>query len=272
MQTGSSAWWMVVDRLRDQAATAGLVAATPTLVACPGPDGPFLVVAHADPEKDRSGVAGTLPLLVGDIGAEGRHQIGLVKQPVIAGQLRLARRQACRRRGGLDADDFALLWRCLRGRDALAVLPAHHDSMSETPRTVDVFPLPLHPQVALPAAAALIRADLRMHMGSVPGWTFPHRVVAVPPDWLARPDRGGRIAWVLYLRMRRALQGKHGDGDFHLLVTRRWMWMVPRPIGAALDYAGVFAISSTAQWDGLMRSGPWAGLAGTPDEAASLCG
>lgn len=274
MQTGSSAWWMLVDRVRERAESAGLVGPAATLMACPGRASPFIVICRdeaGEPENERA-ATGVMPFILGDADPDGQRRVALVQRPLVTGHLRLARRRMCRRQGGLDADDFSLLWRCLQGRDALAMVPARPDGWAEMPRTMDLLPLPLHPQLGLPAASALIHADLRNQMGCVPGWTFPHRIAAISPDWLAQPDRGGRIAWVLYLRMRRALLGKRGDGDFHLLATRRWMWMVPHPTGPALDYAGVFAVASSAQWETLMHSGPWGALRGVAEEEASLCG
>ena len=274
MQTGSSAWWMLVDRVRERAESAGLIGSAATLMACTGRASPFLVVCRDEArerESDRA-VPGAMPFILGDADRDGQRRVALVQRPVVTGHVRLGRRRICRRQGGLDADDFSLLWHCLQGRDALALIPARPDGWAETPRTMDLIPLPLHPQLGLPAAGALIRADLRNRTGCVPGWAFPHCVAAVSPDWLAQPGQGGRIAWVLYLRMRRALLGKRGDGDFHLLATRRWMWMIPHPAGPALDYAGVFTVTSSAQWESLMRSGPWAALTGVAEEEASLCG
>jgi ATP adenylyltransferase/5',5'''-P-1,P-4-tetraphosphate phosphorylase II len=195
---------------------------------------------------------------------------------MLRGQLRLVRERP-RNRKGLDADDFALLWRCLQGRDALGFFRAPAATQTAARRDLELAPLPLHPLVSLPVANALLQADLRNGFGRVPGWSFPHLLAAVAPDWLAQPWRGGRIAWVLYLRMRRALQGKSGAGDCHLLATRRWMWLVPSPAGAVLDYAGLMSVRTAAQWEQLMRCGPWASLAaGGPgivsEQEAGLCG
>ena len=204
------------------------------------------------------------------------HRAELVREPLLRGQLRLIRQQP-RKRHGLDADDFALLWRCLQGRDALGFFRASLSPRSGARRDLELAPLPLHPLCGLPVASALLQADLRHGFGRVPSWSFPHLVAAVAPDWLAQPDRGGRIAWVLYLRMRRALQGKSGAGDGHLLATRRWMWLVPDPAGAVLDYAGLMSVRSPAQWEELMRRGPWTRLADggldvVAEQEAGRCG
>lgn len=265
MQTGSSAWWMAVDRARERAEAANLLASPATLISCPGHDGPYLIAWR----DARPGVGAAVPpIMMDSCLQQGLHRVALLRRPLLKGQMRLARRQPCVRQGGLDAEDFTMLWRCLQGRDVLAFVPARS---GDVPRTVDIVPLPLHPEIALPASKALIQADLRSQFGLVPGWAFPHRVAAVSPEWLAQPEQGGRIAWVLYLRMRRALQGKRGDRDFHMLVTRRWMWLVPCPIGAALEYAGVVAVRTTEQWERMMQSGPWSALSAIAEEA-SLCG
>lgn len=282
MQTGSLAWWMAVDRGRARAEAAGLLAPPATLVPGAWRGSPYLVrwnpgAASLGPVPEAS-PAPAVPIHGGKESASGTatHRAELVREPLLQGQLRLVR-QRPRSRQGLDADDFALLWRCLQGRDALGFFPASASSRGAARRDLELAPLPLHPQSCLPVASALLQADLRHGFGRVPLWSFPHLVAAVAPDWLAQPDRGGRIAWVLYLRMRRALQGKSGAGDCHLLATRRWMWLVPNPAAAVLDYAGLLSVHSPAQWEGLMRRGPWASLADSglgvvSEQEAGLCG
>ncbi|MGB2942140.1 MAG: hypothetical protein WBB79_04860 [Candidatus Macondimonas sp.] len=280
MQTGSLAWWMTVDRARERAEVAGLLAPPVTLVPSVWRGSPYLVRwNHEGFTPGPMPAAEAVPVNGGGMGMVSgmvTHRTELVGEPLLRGQLRLVRQQP-RKRQGLDADDFALLWRCLQGRDAVGFFRASLSARSGARRDLELAPLPLHPLAGLPVASALLQADLRHGFGRVPLWPFPHLVAAVAPDWLAQPDRGGRIAWVLYLRMRRALQGKSGAGDGHLLATRRWMWLVPNPAGAALDYAGLMSVRSPAQWEGLMRRGPWAsladgGLAVVTEQEAGLCG
>jgi ATP adenylyltransferase/5',5'''-P-1,P-4-tetraphosphate phosphorylase II len=283
MQTGSLAWWMAVDRARERAEASGLLAPPATLVPGAWRGSPYLI-GWNDEIPARAPLSGGLPVLSPSLSNDGggsasgtvTHRAELVRQPILRGQLRLVR-ERLRNRKGLDADDFALLWRCLQGRDALGFFRASAASQSDGRRDLELAPLPLHPLSGLPVASALIQADLRNGFGRVPLWSFPHLLAAVAPDWLAQPERGGRIAWVLYLRMRRALQGKSGAGDCHLLATRRWMWLVPNPASAVLDYAGLMSVHTPAQWEGLMRRGPWASLADgglgvVSEQEAGLCG
>lgn len=282
MQTGSLAWWMTVDRARERAEAAGLLAPPATLVPGAWRGSPYLIrwnhEASSPGPMSAESPAPAVSVNSGMGSASGMaiHRMELLREPLLRGQLRLVRQQQ-RKRQGLDADDFALLWRCLQGRDALGFFRASLSPRSGARRDLELAPLPLHPLAGLPVASALLQADLRHGFGRVPLWSFPHLVAAVAPDWLAQPDRGGRIAWVLYLRMRRALQGKSGAGDCHLLATRRWMWLVPNPAGAVLDYAGLMSVRTAAQWEGLMRRGPWAsladgGLAVVAEQEAGLCG
>jgi len=136
MQTGSLAWWMAVDRARERAEAAGLLAPPATLMPGTWRGSPYLLrwdhEAASPGPMSAASPAPAVPVNGGTGSASGMatHRVELVREPLLRGQLRLIRQQA-RKRQGLDADDFALLWRCLQGRDALGFFRA-----SSNPRSV----------------------------------------------------------------------------------------------------------------------------------------
>lgn len=102
---------------------------------------------------------------------------------------------------------------------------------------------------------------------------FHHAVTAMQPAWWQEPQDGADAACEAYRTLLRAC-GLPADGPaqsapYNLLLTRRWMWLVPRTRHAcegvavnALGFAGALLVSSEAQRATLQRLGPLRVLAG----------
>ena len=104
---------------------------------------------------------------------------------------------------------------------------------------------------------------------------FPHAAAAVDPAWARRPEEAGQPALERYHELLRAA-GLLGTADpgpatriapYNLLVTRRWMLVVPRArefAGTisinALGFAGSLFVKDHEELESLREIGPMAAL------------
>jgi sulfate adenylyltransferase (ADP) / ATP adenylyltransferase len=196
-----------------------------------------------------------------------RHVCLLNKFQVVSTHVLLVTREFERQEAALDAGDFEALWWCLGQADGLgfynggliagASQPHKHLQVipyldSEAPG----FPLLTVWDAATPSRDGLYRAPL----------PFPHALapLELPGD---DPALAGRVLHASYCRLLESLQ--RGDPrvadplPYNLLVTRRWMFAVPRQHETAagislnaLAFAGGLLVRDDDQLAQVRQCGP----------------
>ncbi|WP_050453303.1 ATP adenylyltransferase family protein [Candidatus Burkholderia verschuerenii] len=194
-------------------------------------------------------------LRVGDIGA--RHFLLLNKFNVLDHHLLIVTNAFEPQDSLIDADDFAALFACLARFDALgfynggtiAGSSQPHKHLQMVPLPLDGLSLPIEPFIDAAHREAIFR---------VPEFRFDHAVTWLGDDASDACD------------MYRTLLDRIGvirrDADplpYNLLVTRRWMFAVPRTASHvegvavnALGFAGSLFVRDDAQREVVQRLGP----------------
>ncbi|WP_322061918.1 ATP adenylyltransferase family protein [Paraburkholderia sp. J63] len=215
-------------------------------------------------------------LYVGDLSST--HVALLNKYNVIADHLLIVTRRFVPQEALLDQDDFAALLVALRGFDALGFYNGGPDAGASQPhKHLQAVPLPLDAAgAAVPIETLLDAAPA--DGGRVPGLPFAHA--------FARVDLAGGVATGEAADAQHALDiyrallcaadigtievdgVPHQRTPYNLLVTRRWMLVVPRETERvegialnALGFAGSLFVRDAAQLETLARIGPMTALA-----------
>jgi ATP adenylyltransferase len=137
--------------------------------------------------------------------------------------------------------------------------------------TAEVWHLPIEP--------ILRSARFEATMGAVPNLPFLHVITKMNPQWIDPSGEGAQGILQQYLDMLGSvgLSGPGTKGDtmrprpYNLLVTREWMFLVPRSTECfgdisvnALGFAGGFLVRDEEQFNLLKKN--WS------DERSSACG
>ena len=133
----------------------------------------------------------------------------------------------------LTAADLAALWRCLREIDGLGFFNGGKDAgASQRHKHLQLVPFPLSPNgTAVPLESALETAVFTNQIGRVPSFPFAHALVQL------EMGRETAVSLVHHYRQLLAAVGLHDGtverggaqaGPYNLLLTRRWMLLVPR--------------------------------------------
>jgi ATP adenylyltransferase len=173
----------------------------------------------------------------------------------------------------LTPDDFIALAACLREFDALAFYNAGPAAgASQSHKHLQLVPLPLGGGTdGVPIESLLDAVRGEGGVRTVPGFAFRHAFARLdersPVDAMATAD----VLRTLYRALLAAagLRGIDTNGEerqsapYNLLVTRRWMLLVPRSrecFGTlsinALGYAGSLFVRDEAEFETLRRAGP----------------
>ena len=206
-------------------------------------------------------------LHVGAISAT--HVALLNKYNVIPGHLLLVTRADRPQTELLDPADFEAALLALAGSDGLVFYNGGEAAgASQSHKHLQHVPLPLAPGSPLPFADALARSGVAEGVGSSPALPFEHALTPAPRGWWRAPRSGARAAHRAWLALWRALGRDVTDSrdqplPYNLLLTREWMWLVPRTRGAwegigvnALGFAGALLVRDETQFDQLVRLGP----------------
>lgn len=211
-------------------------------------------------------------LCVGDLSPT--HVALLNKYNVIDDHLLIVTRRFVPQTALLDQDDFEALLVALRGGDALGFYNGGEEAGASQPhKHLQAVPLPLDDS-GLPAPLEALFASLTVTDSGarVTGLPFAHAFARL--DLMA--DDAARTA----LKTCRALLHAagidaidvdglaHQSAPYNLLVTRRWMLVVPRAAERvegislnALGFAGSLFVRDAQQLDTLARIGPMTALA-----------
>jgi len=207
-------------------------------------------------------------LYVGAISAT--HVVLLNKYNVLPGHLLLVTRADRPQTELLDPADFESALFALAGSGGLMFYNGGEEAGASQPhKHLQHVPLPLAPGAPpLPFAEALARSGLAEGVGTSPALPFAHALTPVPPAWWRAPGANARTAHQAWLALWQALGHDVSAGGeqplpYNLLLTRQWMWLVPRTRGHwhgiavnALGFAGTLLLRDQAQFDRLLRVGP----------------
>ena len=179
----------------------------------------------------------------------------------------------------MTVGDFRALWRCLGEYDSLGFYNSGTTSgASQVHKHLQVVPLPL---LANGAPHATPIDPLLGDSESSPGIIresrdvpFAHSVVFWDAAQTSDYELMAETSWACYVQMlRRHTLGppvgpdERMAGSYNLLVTRRWMLLVPRVRECfqsisfnSLAFAGALLVQDPAQMDQLRAAGPFAAL------------
>lgn len=206
-------------------------------------------------------------LVVGDLAPA---HVGLLnKFPVLDKHLLIVTREFEPQTGILHATDFeALLW-VLADWNGLAFYNGGPEAGASQPhRHLQIVDLQLAPQSPhLPMADALAATVFDGDIGHSPVLDFPHAVARMPANALVEPRAGSLSVEIIYHKLldgiRRLPNGRTQCEAYNLLVTRDWLWAVPRRTSRvetieinALGFAGGLLVANDQQLTRLTSIGP----------------
>jgi sulfate adenylyltransferase (ADP) / ATP adenylyltransferase len=211
--------------------------------------------------------------------ASDTHACILNKYNVVDLHLLIVTRKFEHQESLMTVGDFRALWRCLGEYDSLGFYNAGTTSgASQMHKHLQVVPLPL---LANGSRQATPIEPLLDDKGTSPGTVlesrnlpFAHSIVFWDPAQTNDCELMTQTSWNCYVQMLRqhTLGPPRGSdermpGSYNLLVTRRWMLLVPRVRECfqtisfnSLAFAGALLIQDPAQMDQLRAAGPFAAL------------
>ncbi|KAA0159789.1 hypothetical protein FNF27_03311 [Cafeteria roenbergensis] len=221
-------------------------------------------------------------LVCGGDGAFPDHNIVLNKFPVVTGHLVIATREFHPQSEPLTPSDLLALWMVVESTDGLGFFNAGRIAGASQPRKhTQAIPRPRpppgHPPHAFPiesaAEAALAEAAAAgASTARVAAFDFPHVLAPVPPAAsaasAASPEAARSAAGDALCSLYGALLREVGacDSAYNLLLTRRWMMVVPRtrerwgPVSVnAVGFAGLLLARGDAG-EALSEAGPLTAL------------
>lgn len=174
----------------------------------------------------------------------------------------------------LTLKDFEALLACMAEYNSLGFYNGGETAgASQRHKHLQMVPLPLAPEgPSVPVAPLLEAAEFHGDFGTVPGFPFQHFFARMKTGILQRPEE----AFAIYIQMiRRAglesaggINGKRQSGPYCLLVTREWMFLVPRSREFfdsisinSLGFAGALLVRNREQLALIENTGPMQVLA-----------
>ncbi|MDX1608900.1 MAG: DUF4922 domain-containing protein [Halofilum sp. (in: g-proteobacteria)] len=231
--------------------------------------------AAADPGGDPFAPPWEPDLLVGAVSSS--HVVLLNKFNVLPEHVLLVTRDYRPQTELPDAADLEAALIALAAGNGLVFYNGGPEAGASQPhKHLQRVPLPLGPGPEPLPFAPLLAAAEPMHgsVGHCPSLPFAHAITPVPAAWWQAPAPHAGAALSALQALWQAL-GHGGDGGqqpapYNLLLTREWMWLVPRSRGEAagigvnaLGYAGALLVRDHAQLERLQRTGPLRLLAAT---------
>jgi len=177
----------------------------------------------------------------------------------------------------LTLRDFEALWTCMAEYNSLGFYNGGEEAgASQAHKHLQMVPLPLAPEgPETPIDPLLDTAYFRDRSGTVPGLPFLHSFARLEDDAKASPLQIAEESFRLYGSMLKqvGLQIPDTEGaelpskPYCLLVTRKWMLLVPRSKEFfdsisinSLGFAGALLVRDSQQLDLLKSYGPMAAL------------
>jgi ATP adenylyltransferase len=187
--------------------------------------------------------------------------------------------------------DFEALWTCLAEDEGLGFYNSGAVAGASQPhKHLQLVPLPLDPTgLSLPIAPLIDAAEISGNVGRLDSLPFSHAIAALDADVdtstagarratishaiIAEPQRAAAQSLDLYRRLLQAVgviwpaDGGRFAKPYNLLVTRRWMLVVPRSRECfqsiscnSLAFAGAWLVRDEPELELLKRHGPLAAL------------
>jgi ATP adenylyltransferase len=172
----------------------------------------------------------------------------------------------------LTVRDFEALWACMAEFEGLGFYNGGKVAgASQRHKHLQIVPLPLTVDgPAVPIEPALARAEFQGLIGSTPVLPFVHAIARLEPTMIQSPVTAAAATHKLYLAMLDAVGLPPGASEnncqpdaYNLLVTRRWMFLVPRSQECcdsisvnALGFAGSLFAQDERQLQLIQEYGP----------------
>ncbi|MGH7255158.1 MAG: ATP adenylyltransferase family protein [Nitrospirales bacterium] len=164
----------------------------------------------------------------------------------------------------LTVQDFEAWLACLGEMDGLGFYNGGQEAgASQRHKHLQVVPLPLAPEgPSIPIEPLLASAQYKGPIGTAPGLPWLHAIARMDSTWTAQPANGAHQALQTYYALLRAvgmLEGVPDPGQrqrrpYNVLLTRKWMWLVPRSQECvdsisvnALGFAGALLVNNERQ-------------------------
>ncbi len=208
-------------------------------------------------------------LLLGDLSPT--HCCVLNKFPALGEHLLIVTRDFEPQERLLTVADLHALWLGLAGIDGLGFYNGGRLAGASQPhKHLQLISLPMHPgEPGVPLEARLRFADFHDGIGHSLGLPFEHALARLPANLLGDCRQAAVASLGLYHRLLEAvgLPRQPGSGTqpgpYNLLVTRRWMLLVPRRREGwqgcsinALGFAGSLLARDGAELERIRRAGP----------------
>ena len=235
--------------------------------------------AHQDPQQSNPFLPPYDPaLFVADLSPT--HVCLLNKYNVFPNHILVVTRAYESQEAWLTPADFAALWTCMREIDGLAFYNAGSAAGASQPhKHLQLVPFPLAPAgPTLPIAPLLEASRLQDQIGIVPAFLFIHAIAALDLTPASDETLTGQCLFQTYCDLLNAtgliegtsLTGTMQRAPYNLLVTREWMWLVPRSAHKfegiqinSLGYAGAFLVRDRTHLQVLQTHSPLQVLAAT---------
>ncbi len=234
-----------------------------------------LVLKDQEKTKSATAVNPFLPyekdLFVADI--SGTHVAILNKFNVVERHLLIVTREFENQETMLTIGDFEALWACLSEYRSLGFYNGGEAAgASQSHKHLQVVPLPLAPEgPQIPMEPLLAATVFEGGLGKIPDLPFLHVVARLAPGIMKSPAEAARRTFDLYVDMLRYVKmnvpvagRKERQSDpYCLLVTREWMFLVPRSQEFfegisinSLGFAGALLVRNEEQMSILRKYGP----------------
>jgi ATP adenylyltransferase len=215
--------------------------------------------------------------------ASESHVCLLNKFNVVDHHLLIVTKQFQSQDAPLNLADFSALGTCMAEYEGLGFYNAGQVAgASQAHKHLQLVPLPLAPRgPAVPVEPLLDNAERQGEVARCTKLPFPHALGRLEPRPADGPERAAERSLSLYRAMMKAIgltAGTSRTGNYNLLITRRWMLLVPRYVETvesaslnALAFAGALLVRDARQLERLRRRGPMAALAraATPPNGAA---
>lgn len=173
----------------------------------------------------------------------------------------------------LTLQDFKALWTCMAEYNGLGFYNAGEAAgASQRHKHLQIVPLPIASEgPETPIEPLLIKAVFKGDFGTVPAFRFLHVLVRLNPEIVKSPMNAAEKTFEFYCEMLRRVnmispdsEGlKMQSGPYCLLVTRKWMLLVPRSREFfdsisinSLGFAGALLVRNKEQMERAKSFGP----------------
>jgi ATP adenylyltransferase len=173
----------------------------------------------------------------------------------------------------LTLQDFEALWACMAEYNGLGFYNGGEaGGASQRHKHLQMVPLPLAPEgPEVPIEPLLASVGMQQGPGTIPGFPFLHVFVYFEDDMVASPHDAARKSFQLYSAMLGHVGLQTPDPDilkiqskpYCLLITRKWMLLVPRSREFfdsisinSLGFSGALLVRNNEQMSLLKKQGP----------------